>query len=85
MLLAVVVSFGCRYLVNATAYWLLDVRGPTDLWTLASGVLAGLDFPLHFLPDVADAGPVARHPVPVVLQAPLDVLVERDPPAPRSA
>ena len=36
-LLAMIVCFGCRYLVNAAAYWLLDVRGPQTAWTLASG------------------------------------------------
>ena len=50
-LLAVVVCFGCRYLVNATAYWLQDVRGPMILWTLGSGVLGflhdGFLEPLH--------------------------------------
>jgi ABC-2 type transport system permease protein len=28
MLLATIVCFGCRFLVNAAAYWLLDARGP---------------------------------------------------------
>ena len=45
-----VVCFGCRYLVNAAAYWLLDARGPQLAWTLLSGVLGGLYFPLWFLP-----------------------------------
>ena len=30
MLLATIVCFGCRYLVNAAAYWLLDVARPAD-------------------------------------------------------
>ena len=45
MLLATIVCFGCRYLVNAAAYWLLDVRGPQTAWTLTSGILGGLYFP----------------------------------------
>ncbi|MEU8262858.1 ABC-2 family transporter protein [Micromonospora sp. NPDC048999] len=79
VLLAVLVCFGCRYLVNATAYWLQDVRGPLILWTLCSGVLAGLYFPLGFLPGWLEA--VLRYgtPFPSLLQIPLDVLVERDP------
>ncbi len=79
VLLAVVICFGCRYLVNATAYWLQDVRGPLILWTLCSGVLAGLYFPLGFLPGWLEA--VLRYgtPFPSLLQIPLDVLVERDP------
>ncbi|SBT48678.1 ABC transporter permease [Micromonospora narathiwatensis] len=79
VLLAVVVCFGCRYLVNATAYWLQDVRGPLILWTLSSGVLAGLYFPLGFLPGWLEALLRYGTPFPSVLQIPLDVLVERDP------
>jgi ABC-2 type transport system permease protein len=80
VLLAVVVCFCCRYLVNATAYWLQDVRGPMILWTLASGVLAGLYFPLRFLPDWCYLSLWLGTPFPSLLQVPLDVLVERDPP-----
>jgi ABC-2 type transport system permease protein len=76
--LAVVISFGCRYLVNATAFWLHDVRGPMILWTLASGILAGLYFPLRFLPDWISVPLWVCTPFPSLLQTPLDVLVERD-------
>ncbi|MGR6321230.1 ABC transporter permease [Micromonospora soli] len=79
VLLAVVVCFGCRYLVNATAYWLQDIRGPLILWTLGSGVLAGLYFPLGFLPGWLEGTLRYGTPFPSLLQIPLDVLVERDP------
>ncbi|SCL68870.1 ABC-2 type transport system permease protein [Micromonospora citrea] len=78
---AVVLCFGCRFLVNASAYWLQDVRGPMILWTLASGVLAGLYFPLRFLPEWLQYALWLGTPFPGLLQTPLDVLVERDPPA----
>jgi ABC-2 type transport system permease protein len=81
VLLAVVGSFGCRYLVNATAYWLHDARGPLMFWTLSSGVLAGLYFPLRLLPDSLAVTLWLATPLPGLLQTPLDVLVERDPPA----
>lgn len=77
--LAVVICFGCRFLVNATAYWLQDARGATVLWTLGSGVLAGLYFPLRFLPDEVAIALWLATPFPGMLQTPLDVLVERDP------
>jgi ABC-2 type transport system permease protein len=80
VLLAVIGSFGCRYLVNATAYWLNDARGPLVLWTLGSGVLAGLYFPLRLLPDWLAATLWLATPFPGLLQTPLDVLVERDSP-----
>jgi ABC-2 type transport system permease protein len=76
--LSVVICFGCRYLVNATAYWLYDVRGPMVAWTLSSGVLAGLYFPLRFLPDWVCVPLWVATPFPSLLQTPLDVLVERD-------
>ncbi|MEU1886079.1 ABC-2 family transporter protein [Micromonospora sp. WMMD987] len=78
---AVVLCFGCRFLVNATAYWWQDARGPLLLWTLGSGVLAGLYFPLRFLPEWLQLVLWCGTPFPSLMQTPLDVLVERDPPA----
>ncbi|AGL15385.1 ABC-2 family transporter protein [Actinoplanes sp. N902-109] len=80
IVLAVVGSLGIRYLVNATAYWLHDARGPMILWTLAGGFLAGLYFPLRFLPDWLAVTLWVATPFPGLIQTPLDVLVERDPP-----
>ena len=80
-LLATVVCFGCRYLVNAAAYWLLDVRGPNTFWTLTSGMLGGLYFPVWFLPDAVAMALIVATPFPSVVQVPLDVLVERGSPA----
>jgi ABC-2 type transport system permease protein len=75
--LAIVVCFGCRFVVNAAAYWLLDARGPQIAWTLCSGVLGGLFFPLWFLPDPVAVAVIAATPFPSIIQLPLDVLVER--------
>ncbi|MGN9808790.1 ABC transporter permease [Micromonospora sp. BQ11] len=79
VVVAVVLCFGCRFLVNATAYWLQDARGPQVLWTVCSGVLAGLYFPLRFLPEWLQVALWLGTPFPSLLQTPLDVLVERDP------
>ena len=79
-LLATVVCFGCRYLVNAAAFWLLDARGPNTFWTLASGILGGLYFPVWFFPDTLAAALIVLTPFPSVIQIPLDVLVERGSP-----
>lgn len=81
VLLAVVVCFACRYLVNAAAYWLLDHRGVTMFWLLTSGLLGGLYFPIRFLPDWLAALVWFATPGPSLMQAPMDVLVERDAPA----
>ncbi len=75
--LATIVCFGCRYLVNAAAFWLLDARGPLLAWTLLSGVLGGLYFPLWFLPHDAALALIALTPFPSVIQLPLDILTER--------
>jgi ABC-2 type transport system permease protein len=80
ILLAVIGSLGLRFLVNATAYWLHDARGPITLWTLSAGILAGLYFPLRFLPDWLAVTFWVATPFPGLLQTPADVLVERDPP-----
>jgi viologen exporter family transport system permease protein len=79
-LMATVVCFGCRYLVNAAAYWLLDARGPNTFWTLTSGFLGGLYFPVWFFPDALAAALTVLTPFPSVIQIPLDVLVERGSP-----
>ncbi|MEH1129948.1 ABC transporter permease [Micromonospora sp. CPCC 206061] len=79
--LAVMLCFACRYLVNSVAYWLTDIRGPMLAWLVGSGVLGGLFFPLRFLPEQFMVALWVATPFPSMLQTPLDVLVERDPPA----
>lgn len=75
--LAVLVCFAVRYLVNLTAFWLLDVRGPQVLWTLVSGVGAGLYFPLAFMPDSLSGLLQYGTPLPSIIQFPADVAVEQ--------
>jgi ABC-2 type transport system permease protein len=77
MALAVVVSFGCRHLVQSVAYWILDVRGPQVFWALLSGALSGLYFPLWLLPEPWGTVLVYGTPIASMIQAPMDVLVER--------
>jgi ABC-2 type transport system permease protein len=78
VVLATVVCFACRYLVNASAFWLLDHRGVTMLWLFTSGLMGGLLFPVHFLPDWAVILLWFGTPGPSLLQAPMDIFVERD-------
>jgi viologen exporter family transport system permease protein len=78
--LATIVCFACRYLVNAAAYWLLDVRGPQTAWVLTSGILGGLYFPVWFFPDAMAISLIVVTPFPSVIQIPLDILVERGSP-----
>jgi ABC-2 type transport system permease protein len=76
--LAVAICFGCRFLVNAASYWLLDPRGVNTAWRIGAAALCGLLFPLRFLPDWLAATLYLGTPFPGILQIPLDVLVERD-------
>lgn len=80
LLLATVGCFACRFLVNATGYWLLDIRGSLILWVVASGVFGGLYFPIRFLPGGVAVAVWVLTPLPGLFQTPLDVLVERDGP-----
>jgi ABC-2 type transport system permease protein len=77
LLLAVLVCSVCRYIVNLAAFWLLDIRGVRQLWVVASGGGSGLSFPLPLLPDWLVTGLWLCTPFPALMQAPLDVLVER--------
>lgn len=73
LLLAVVVSFGCRFVVNLTAFWLVEVRGVVLLYVLVSGVLGGHLVPVHFFPDWLQAVAYAT-PFPAMVQTPVDLV-----------
>ncbi|GAB3596045.1 ABC-2 family transporter protein [Angustibacter peucedani] len=77
LVLAVVVSFACRFALNLVAFWLLDVRGAVTLYVVASNVLAGLIVPVHWFPAWMRTF-ASLTPFPSMLQAPVDVLSGRD-------
>jgi ABC-2 type transport system permease protein len=74
--LAVVVSFGVRFLLNASAFWLLDVRGVMAVWGVVGGVLSGLVVPLAWFPPWAQSV-LSWTPFPSLFQSPIDVFTER--------
>lgn len=75
--LAVTVSFGIRFLVNVSAFWLLDHRGMGILGVALTTLLCGMAVPLSFFPD--PWGDVLRAlPFAAVLQAPVDVFVANE-------
>jgi ABC-2 type transport system permease protein len=76
VVLAVVVSFGIRFLLNATAFWLLDARGVLGVWGAAGGVLSGLVIPLAWFPAWAQQL-LSWTPCPAIFQIPIDVFLER--------
>jgi ABC-2 type transport system permease protein len=75
-LLAVVISFGCRFAVNLAAFWLVEIRGVVVGYVAVSTLLCGLLVPVSWFPPwlhrVAQATPF-----PSMLQGPLDVLTGR--------
>ncbi|CAN5758469.1 hypothetical protein BH20CHL3_BH20CHL3_07460 [soil metagenome] len=61
IVLAVVVSFCLRFMVNLAGFWVLDFRGIASIFTAVFNVLSGMLAPLAFLPGpvrlVADVLP----------------------------
>ena len=49
--LAVVVSFALRFMVNLSAFWIIDVRGVTGVSASAWTLLSGFAIPIAFFPD----------------------------------
>lgn len=76
--LAVIVSFGCRLLVNLCAFWLLDVRGLITFYVLTSTLLMGMLVPVPLFPDWLRLLAYST-PFPAIVQAPVDVASERLP------
>jgi len=73
--IAIVVSFAIRFIVNLTAFWLLDYRGPQVLALAVTHLLSGLIIPLSFFPE--PFGDIARAlPFAAMLQAPIDIYVD---------
>lgn len=77
--LALATSFAIRFLLNASTFWLLENRGLLSVYNVVVPVLCGLVVPLDFFPDQArDA--LWSTPFPAMLQAPIDVFLERGSP-----
>lgn len=72
VLLAVVISFGARFLANLWVFWTLDARGPLALYTLFGVALSGFVVPLDFFPPWLAALQRAL-PFAGMVQAPIDV------------
>ena len=76
LLLAICISFNCRYLVNLTACWLLDARGALTVYIVISNMLSGMLIPVAWFPRWLS---VLAHatPFPSMLQAPADLITGR--------
>ncbi|MGH3776154.1 MAG: ABC transporter permease [Pseudonocardiaceae bacterium] len=74
VLLAILVSFAIRFLLNLVAFWLLDWRGLLALHAAIASVLAGLVIPIAFFPGWARTV-IWATPFPAILQAPIDIAI----------
>ena len=76
--LAVLVSFGLRYLVALSGFWITDSRGLENLATVLSLFFSGTILPLVVFPGLI--GEIARAtPWAATLQVPIDVWLGRNP------
>src|SRR5206468_869610 len=77
IVLAVVVSFGMRYIVNLGAFWLLDWRGLDTLSGLLVTVLSGFAIPLNFYPHWARTL-TELLPWGSMVQLPINIFLEQE-------
>jgi ABC-2 type transport system permease protein len=74
--LAIVVSFGFRFLYNSASFWLVDFRGVMTMALVVSLFFSGMIMPLQFFPHWL--GTIARVlPFSSVVQTPIDVYLGR--------
>ena len=76
VLLAVVISFACRFLVSLAAFWVVEVRGVIGSYVTISNLLCGLMLPVSWFPGWLRTL-AAGTPFPSMLQAPVDVITGR--------
>lgn len=74
--LAVIVSFGIRFILNLLVFWTLDHRGVAALATVVWNLLSGFVVPLAFFPD-ASRRVLEILPFAMTLQVPLDIFLEK--------
>ncbi len=76
VVLALVVSFGWRFLLNVSAFWTTDARGLGGLANAALLFLGGFVVPIRYFPDWLQPLVLAL-PFASISQTPADVFVER--------
>lgn len=76
LVLAQLVSFGFRFLLNVSAFWTTDARGLGSLALAATMFLGGFVIPIRYFPDWAQPVCLAL-PFAAITQTPADVFVGR--------
>lgn len=73
-LLAVVISFAIRFMINMLSFWLLDIRGPNQTLMVVWLFLSGFLLPITFFPDWLEAFARAT-PFAAIVQLPVEVIL----------
>jgi ABC-2 type transport system permease protein len=76
LLLAVIVSFGWRFILNVSAFWTTDARGLGSVALAAAMFLGGFVVPIRYFPDWLQPL-VLGLPFASITQTPADLFVER--------
>ena len=74
--LAVGVAFGFGFLLQLTAFWIFEVRGPNQLGWITAQFLSGVFVPLFLFPDGVEAV-VRALPFAPMMQYPAEVFLGR--------
>jgi ABC-2 type transport system permease protein len=74
--LAVTVSFALRFMVNLSAFWIVNARGVNALAAGAWTLLSGFTIPIAMFPDTL-RNVVRALPFVAMLEYPMDVFLER--------
>ena len=73
VLLAVCVSFACRFMLNLLAFWLTEIRGLVLLYVLVSGLLGGHLIPVQLFPGWLQTVAYTT-PFPAMVQSTIDLV-----------
>jgi ABC-2 type transport system permease protein len=73
VVVATMISFACRFVVNLTSFWLVEIRGVLGLYVIVSMTLCGLVLPVAWFPSWLQAVAAAT-PFPSLVQTPTDIL-----------
>jgi viologen exporter family transport system permease protein len=76
IVLAVGISFACRFAINLTSLWLIEIRGVNTIYLGVSTLLSGLFVPVRWFPPWLRAL-AAGTPFPSLLQTPVDLIMGR--------
>ena len=74
IVLAVAISFACRFAINLTALWLIEIRGVNTIYLGVSTMLSGLFVPVRWFPPWLRTVAAAT-PFPSLLQTPADLIM----------